>query len=192
MRTTTNQLHFDALRAANVARCEEVFHLLQDWTPTDWATAFGGEAGEAQNFVKKLRRLDGADANQDTNEHRIELIRNVGLELADTVIYADLLAARLGIDLGAAVREKFNLVSRERRSRFLLKSPVEEVNALKAAEEIAGAQMETIQRLRGELEAAHARIAELEKGSSPQSIAIPPNPVVAAVTAELNQEQGQE
>lgn len=28
------------------------------WTGADWATAFGGEVGEALNVVKKLRRIE--------------------------------------------------------------------------------------------------------------------------------------
>lgn len=37
-------------------------------------------------------------------------------ELADVIIYADLIAARLGIDLGDAVRRKFNEVSELREA----------------------------------------------------------------------------
>lgn len=58
-----------------------------------------GECGEACNLVKKLRR--GENIHKDHIAH----------ELADLVIYADLLAARLNINLGAAVVEKFNMVS---------------------------------------------------------------------------------
>jgi NTP pyrophosphatase (non-canonical NTP hydrolase) len=38
-------------------------------------------------------------------------IADLGHELADVVTYCDLLADQYGIDLGAAVREKFNIVS---------------------------------------------------------------------------------
>lgn len=113
-------MRFDELRAANVNRCEEVFHQLNEWSPTDWACAMGGECGEALNKVKKLRRLDGADASLDTPEARAKLIAEVAEEIADTVIYADLLAARLGIDLGAAVRAKFNEVSAKRGATVFL------------------------------------------------------------------------
>lgn len=109
-------LTFEMLRSVNVARCEEVFHKLNDWTPTDWACAFAGEVGEACNLIKKLRRLDGADTNLDTEQHRQMLIKKVAKELADSVIYADLLAAVLGINLEDAVRQKFNEVSRKRNS----------------------------------------------------------------------------
>jgi NTP pyrophosphatase (non-canonical NTP hydrolase) len=107
-------LSFARLREINVARCEAAFHPLNEWTPTDWATAVGGEVGEALNEVKKLRRLDWADRTIDTPEHREELADKIAEELADTVIYADLLAARVGRDLGEAIRKKFNEVSAKR------------------------------------------------------------------------------
>lgn len=104
-------LTFDELREQNVARCNSVFHPLNHWTPTDWACALSGESGEACNAVKKLRRLeDGTNTSKDPATEA-DCVAAVAEELADTVIYADLLAARLGIDLGQAVREKFNAVS---------------------------------------------------------------------------------
>jgi len=113
-------LNFDQLRLANVQRCEEVFHPLHDWSPTDWATALAGEAGETCNEVKKLRRLDGADASIDTPEERERLRVAIGKEIADLIIYADLLAARLNIDLSDAVAGKFNEVSIKRGSAVRL------------------------------------------------------------------------
>jgi NTP pyrophosphatase (non-canonical NTP hydrolase) len=73
-----------------------------DWSPTDWACAVAGECGEVCNEIKKLRR--GKDVPMDV----------IGDELADTIIYADLLAARLGIDLSEAIVRKFNAVSKKR------------------------------------------------------------------------------
>ena len=77
-----------------------------------------GECGEACNEVKKLRRLDGADSGCDTQ--RKVLRKKIGRELADLVIYADLLAARLRIDLGKEVVGKFNEVSENRGSKVRL------------------------------------------------------------------------
>jgi NTP pyrophosphatase (non-canonical NTP hydrolase) len=114
-------LTFDALRRANVERCNAVFHHLQTWSPTDWACALGGETGEALNLVKKLRRLDdGPDKTYNQHVDAEILTHLIGLELADIVTYADLLAARLGIDLGAYVTTKFNQVSRKVLSATLL------------------------------------------------------------------------
>ncbi len=108
------------LREANVRRCERVFHKLDEWSPCDWATAMAGECGEACNVIKKLRRLDGADASKDSPAYREGLLKDAAYELADLIIYADLLAARLGIDLAAAVTNKFNAVSDVRRSDVTL------------------------------------------------------------------------
>jgi NTP pyrophosphatase (non-canonical NTP hydrolase) len=104
-------LDFDELRKKNVSRCNSVFHSLESWTPTDWATAFAGEAGEACNAVKKLKRFETKKNTAKDPQTEDECIGLIGLELADTIIYADLLAARLGIDLGEMVRLKFNKVS---------------------------------------------------------------------------------
>lgn len=109
---------FGALREANVRRCNEVFHPLDSWSLTDWACAMAGEAGEACNVVKKLRRLDGTRVSPVGPGHdREDLLAHLSEELADVVIYADLLAARAGIDLREAVRAKFNRVSIERESK---------------------------------------------------------------------------
>lgn len=80
------------------------------WTGGDWSNAMCGEAGEAANVVKKLRRAEcGRPGSKDAPPD--QLIRNLGAELADMIIYADLLASYYGIDLGAAVTGKFNAVS---------------------------------------------------------------------------------
>ena len=77
----------------------DAFHPINHWSPTDWACAFAGEVGEACNLIKKRRR--GEDIPT----------QDIAYEIADAIIYADLLAARLGISLEDAVREKFNIVS---------------------------------------------------------------------------------
>lgn len=101
-------LTFTQLRIANLARCCEAFHALEDWTFTDYGTALAGEVGEALNLVKKMRRGEPIDRAA------------VALELADAAIYLDLLAARLGVDLGNAIAHKFNRVSELRKSMFKL------------------------------------------------------------------------
>lgn len=120
MTISLRTVDFATLRAANISRCFEVFHGLDTWTPTDWACAMGGECGEVLNEVKKLRRLDDADKSLDTAEQRYWLTVNIAHELADLIIYADLLAARLGIDLMEAIEYKFNEVSRKRNSTVFI------------------------------------------------------------------------
>lgn len=106
-----SELTFQRLRDTNVARCEDVFHPVSDWAPERWSNAMAGECGEVCNAVKKLNRLeDGTNTEKDPQTER-EAIDLIADELADLIIYADLLAARLGIDLTVAVTQKFNAVS---------------------------------------------------------------------------------
>ena len=120
-------LTFEELQAVNRARCEESYHPIQDWSPTDWACAMGGECGEALNLVKKLRRLTGP-----TDRVTLELVQqithgdlleSIGLELADVVIYADLLATRIGLSLGECVAKKFNATSQKINSGKRITGP---------------------------------------------------------------------
>lgn len=108
----STNLTFDALRAANMARLPQfrdrhgnLAHSSpdgSDWSLSDWCTALTGEVGEAANIIKKIRRGD-----LTVDEARTEL----GKELADIAIYLDILAFRLGLDLGNVVIHKFNEVS---------------------------------------------------------------------------------
>ncbi len=83
-----------------------------------------GEAGEACDVVKKVRREDEAYVGESlvSSSPVISLAgrRALASELADVVCYADLLAARAGIDLGEAIRKKFNEVSERRGSEVKL------------------------------------------------------------------------
>lgn len=64
-----------------------------------------GETGEACNVVKKLEReILGWPGSRTTKEE-------LGKELADVVICADLIAMDMGIDLGDAIVQKFNYTS---------------------------------------------------------------------------------
>ena len=95
-------LSFAQLRETNVTRClADYKHGLSEWSALEWAGAMCGEAGETANLAKKLRR--GEDVP----------LEDIADEIADTVIYADLLAASLGITLGDAVVAKFNKTSRK-------------------------------------------------------------------------------
>ena len=81
-----------------------------------------GECGEVCNAVKKLRRLqDGTNTAKDP-QTEAEALHDIGEELADLIIYADLLAARLGLDLSVEIEAKFNSVSRLRGSSVRLGS----------------------------------------------------------------------
>jgi len=71
----------------------------EEWTLSDWSNALAGETGELCNWIKKIRRGDKVD------------VAEAGKELADIVIYADLLAEELGLNLADCIRSKFNEVS---------------------------------------------------------------------------------
>lgn len=113
-------LTFATLNSTNRHRCEQVFHPINEWTPSDWGCALAGECGEVCDAVKKLRRLDHNTNTAKDPQTVMEAVEDVALELADVVIYADLLASRLGIDLGDAVIRKFNATSKLRGSTIFL------------------------------------------------------------------------
>jgi len=94
------KLTFYDLRKANVERCENSYkHSINDWSPADWALATTGELGELCNLLKKVKRGEKIDPEE------------IAKEFADTAIYLDLFAARCGVDLEKALRNKFNEVS---------------------------------------------------------------------------------
>lgn len=116
-------LSFQEFSEINRRRCEAIFHPLREWSPTDWATALGGETGEALNVVKKIRRIGSSP--QIGHPDMPSLIAQLADELADIVTYADLLAQVFDIDLGHAVAAKFNKVSGRHGCGIVLDIPDE-------------------------------------------------------------------
>ena len=92
--------------ARNLRRCispEGFNHPLSGWSLADWMLAAAGELGEAMNVAKKLNReRDGITGN---DKSKGELLSDLSDELADTVIYLDLVAHAEGIDLSAYLEE---------------------------------------------------------------------------------------
>lgn len=113
---------FEMLRHTNAARCQESFHPINDWSPSDWSNAMAGETGEACNITKKMLRLltSKKQASRNSETDTEELKYKLGLEIADVVIYADLLATRVGLKLEDCIKEKFNQKSAEVGSIFRL------------------------------------------------------------------------
>ena len=74
---------------------------IEEWSALEWAGAMCGEAGEAANAAKKLRRIELSMQNIDkramplTTEAEAKLL--VAQEACDTILYAILLLARVGI-----------------------------------------------------------------------------------------------
>ena len=109
----TDGMTFNVLRQANKRR-------QQEWPGNEKAdTSFralelAGEAGEVAEAVKKLLRAErgikGSTATRD----------DVAAEMGDLLVSLDLLADSLGIDLGKAVREKFNATSQKYGMRTYL------------------------------------------------------------------------
>ncbi len=98
-------LTFNALRQANTTRQIE-WESGTSFSLEYLGNAMAGECGEACNVIKKLvRNRLGARGNTAT-------VADLGEELADIIIYADLIARKEGIDLGDAVRDKFNKTSK--------------------------------------------------------------------------------
>ena len=105
-------LTFEQLREANLLRLPHFKNAKggfahskadgSDWIPAQWFQAMVGELGEYANLRKKFER---GDINLPTFQHE------AADELADVMIYLDLLAFQLGIDLGTATVSKFNRVS---------------------------------------------------------------------------------
>ncbi len=102
---------FAALRAVNVTRCAR-WHGPEStpWTAADWSNATCGEAGEMANVIKKIRRHETGAVNEG-DPPLAKLKEMAAEEIADVVIYADLMANYLGVDLAAAIRAKFNKTS---------------------------------------------------------------------------------
>lgn len=99
------------LRKLSVERCEQEFFPLKAWSVLEWAGAMCGEAGETANVAKKLRRMESTK-NYDIVKYT-RLRKQLADEVADTIIYLDLLCASENIDIEEAVRSKFNEVSQE-------------------------------------------------------------------------------
>jgi len=102
---------FDELRRRNLQRCQstEGFnHPLQSWSLSDWITATLGELGEAANVVKKINRHRDGIAEPIPIETLHAMLAD---ELADAAIYLDLLFAAAGIDMGIAIKRKFEQTS---------------------------------------------------------------------------------
>ena len=86
---------------------------INDWSTLEWAAAMSGEAGEATNVTKKLKRVDTGHARKKHPQRREELVEALALECADTLTYLLILCKKEGIDLNDAFIRKFNQVSEE-------------------------------------------------------------------------------
>lgn len=109
--TDKKEVTFNVLRQANVSRIPRFRnkkgelahnHDGSDWILSQWTNAVLGELGELSNLIKKIERGDFS-----LEEAHSECAK----ELADVATYLDILAFRMGVDLGQAIVDKFNEVS---------------------------------------------------------------------------------
>jgi NTP pyrophosphatase (non-canonical NTP hydrolase) len=108
-----DRLSFEALREANASRALR-WHPqgIEEWSLNDWLCAMAGEAGEACNAGKKHRRiLSGLRQSGNVPSDLLDAEDRIMDELADTVIYSDLCAARMGRSLADWIIRKFNAIS---------------------------------------------------------------------------------
>ncbi len=103
-------LSFEQLRQKNEERNAESFQPCAEWTPLEWCGAMCGEAGEAANKAKKLRRGEPIPATA------------IAMEAADAVIYADLLCSAIGMTLEEALFLSFNTKSEVIGSSVMLRA----------------------------------------------------------------------
>lgn len=83
----------------NALRAER-WHEDHPWNPLEWAGAMCGEAGEAANAAKKLKRVLDGIANINKGARHLPTIaeaqHEVIKECCDTILYALLLAGSAG------------------------------------------------------------------------------------------------
>ena len=122
--TSFNGLQFAQIMAQSISRANR-WHPggITEWSALEWAGAMCGEAGECANAAKKLKRLEDGIKSINVNDPDSETVRHfedtetakrvVGKEVADTILYAVLVAARCGVDLQRVLKEVFNKKSEE-------------------------------------------------------------------------------
>ena len=115
--TPTRNIRIIDVQTINAARATR-WHggTIKNWSGLEWAGAMCGEAGEAANIAKQLRRIETGLAGNAHSEHPLEALKlkaELAYECADTFLYLLLLCEHYGIDLASATRDKFNSKSLE-------------------------------------------------------------------------------
>ena len=99
----------ERLRIKNLERDIAFGDRIKKWSLLEWGAQLAGETGELCNSIKKLKILE-----EEEPDSVIDIVLNRGKieeELADVIISADLIAAKLGVDLEFIVTRKFNEIS---------------------------------------------------------------------------------
>lgn len=89
---------------------------LEHWSLLEWAGALCGEAGEAANIAKKIRRihlqLPNREAGTSVTEFD-ELKHKLAREIADVIIYGLIILSMLGVNASGILAEVFDKKSEE-------------------------------------------------------------------------------
>lgn len=107
----------EEFRKVNIQRAKR-WHKngLDEWTCLEWGGAFGGEAGELLNVIKKYRRFElglqqsnvvHPDSSDEAEYLRDQIIKEAG----DALVYLDILAHQFDFTLENAIRTAFNQIS---------------------------------------------------------------------------------
>lgn len=142
----TPALTLRALRAANLDRLPQ-FRNGQgqpahdrpdgsDWSLNDWFTAVTGEVGELGNLLKKVRRGDFTIEEARTK---------IAGEIADVLIYLDILAFHCGVALDDAAVATFNAKSEQVSATTRLRPDPTDTLDLRARYDV---QTKELQRVR--------------------------------------------
>lgn len=106
---------FKYIRDTNKARSDKLMAGGSPWSLADWGNALGGEVGELQNVIKKLRRIETNVSSKkkfaslsEMEEYAAKLRTQLREEIGDVFLYLDLLCSEVGEDLYAAICDKFN------------------------------------------------------------------------------------
>lgn len=92
------------LRQKNIARLDCIHgSVCKNFSELEWSACVAGECGELCNLIKKVRR--------GSKKLTKPVIKEIGKEIADIIVYLDILAACYDIDIERAVTDKFNEVS---------------------------------------------------------------------------------
>lgn len=87
-----------------------------NWNLLEWAGAMCGEAGEAANIAKKMRRLDMDLPNKEAgiSKDNYDLLRKqLAKEVADTIIYGLIILSEIEFNSSHVLAEVFNQKSFE-------------------------------------------------------------------------------
>lgn len=110
-------MNIDSFQQVNAIRAKK-WHRdgLVEWSLLEWAGAMCGEAGEAANFAKKIKRLDNSLPNMEagllvTDEEALKY--KLAKEIADTIIYGLIILSMLEVDASSILAETFDAKSIE-------------------------------------------------------------------------------